>query len=325
MISIIVPIYNVEKYIRKCIDSILNQSYINFELLLIDDGSTDSSFNICKEYESTDKRVKVYHKKNGGVSSARNMGLEKAKGEWITFIDSDDYLLNNQFLEDLEKATHNLHIDYCLTSGCTKFGQEKIVFDKAGVQLPTDVILEHIIGLNQIYLSPWGRLFKTSIINNNKIRFLEGLHYAEDCYFNIEYLTHVKYTSVIDNKGYYYRENSSSITHNYRSYTHYLEFLTNLFKQYHLLKHTYKIPQIDDYFIGFHLIGNSLSIIQDLYHNKYNYKERREAIQKLKDIINNVNGRYEKYLTNYKTRIKFKILLLPFDISNLIHKTIYGL
>lgn len=325
MISIIVPIYNVENYIKECIDSILNQSYTNFELLLIDDGSTDSSFNICKKYESIDRRVKVYQKNNGGVSSARNMGLEKATGEWITFIDSDDYLLNNHFLEDLEKATHYLNIDYCITSGCTKFGQEKIVFNQPGVQLSTNSILKHIIGLNQIYLSPWGRLFKTSIINNNKIRFLEGLHYAEDCYFNIEYLNHVKQSSVVDNKGYYYRENSSSITHNYRSYTHYLEFLTNLFKQYHQFKHTYKIHQIDDYFIGFHLIGNSLSIIQDLYHSKYNYKERRKAIETLKEIISKTDKKYTKYLTNYKIKIKFKIILLPFYISNLIHKVIYGL
>ena len=91
MITNIVPIYNVENYIKECIDSILNQSYTNFELLLIDDGSIDSSFNICKEYESIDKRVKVYHKINGGVSAARNMGIETAKGDGITFIVSDVY------------------------------------------------------------------------------------------------------------------------------------------------------------------------------------------------------------------------------------------
>lgn len=90
LISIIVPVYNSEKTLNRCIDSILSQTFHDWELLLIDDGSTDCSGEICDEYAIKDKRVKVFHKGNGGVSSARNVGLNNAKGEWITFIDSDD-------------------------------------------------------------------------------------------------------------------------------------------------------------------------------------------------------------------------------------------
>ena len=103
-ISVIVPVYNTEKYLDECIQSILNQSFTNFELLLIDDGSTDRSGAICDQYAAKDERVRVFHKENGGVSSARNVGLDEAKGEWIAFVDSDDYLLSNalDLITDLE-------------------------------------------------------------------------------------------------------------------------------------------------------------------------------------------------------------------------------
>ena len=92
-ISVIVPVYNVEKYLRRCIDSILAQTFSDFELLLIDDGSKDSSGEICEEYAGKDARIRVFHRQNGGVSTARNLGIDKAKGEWIYFVDSDDVVL----------------------------------------------------------------------------------------------------------------------------------------------------------------------------------------------------------------------------------------
>lgn len=92
MISIIVPVYNIEKYLQRCIESILAQKFVDFELLLIDDGSKDKSGDICDNFALKDKRIKVFHKENGGVSSARNLGIAKAQGEWITFIDSDDWV-----------------------------------------------------------------------------------------------------------------------------------------------------------------------------------------------------------------------------------------
>lgn len=97
-ISVIVPVYNAEMYLHRCIDSVLAQTYQNFELLLIDDGSKDSSGTICDEYAAKDARVRVFHKEIGGVSSARNVGLDHAQDEWITFVDSDDYIEENEYV-----------------------------------------------------------------------------------------------------------------------------------------------------------------------------------------------------------------------------------
>lgn len=97
MISIVVPVYNVEKYLNRCIESIINQTFNNIEIILVDDGSTDSSGNICDEYKKIDSRIKVIHKENGGLSDARNVGIENACGEWIGFVDSDDYIAENMY------------------------------------------------------------------------------------------------------------------------------------------------------------------------------------------------------------------------------------
>ena len=108
-ISVIVPVYNVEKYLRRCIDSILSQTFSDFELLLIDDGSKDKSGDICDEYVAKDVRIKVFHKANAGVSSARNLGLDKAKGEFIFFVDSDDFL-DKTHLENYSKDIDNFDL-----------------------------------------------------------------------------------------------------------------------------------------------------------------------------------------------------------------------
>ena len=114
VLSIIVPVYNLENYLCKCIDSILGQTYRDFEVLLVDDGSTDSSLSICLQYAETDSRICVFHKDNGGASSARNLGLEKARGQYISFIDGDDFIepdLYERLLEDLLKT--NADISCC--------------------------------------------------------------------------------------------------------------------------------------------------------------------------------------------------------------------
>ena len=106
MISVIVPVYNTEKYLDRCIQSILAQTYTDFELLLIDDGSTDLSGEICDKYAEQDSRVKVFHKENGGVSSARNLGLDKANGDWVTFVDADDWV-TTLYLNNLSDNTNS--------------------------------------------------------------------------------------------------------------------------------------------------------------------------------------------------------------------------
>ena len=110
LISVIVPVYNVSVYLRKCIESIRNSTYINLEIILVDDGSTDDSGNICDHYEKIDDRITVIHKKNGGLSSARNAGLDIATGLYISFIDSDDYI-EQGMLSYMNELTNNLNVD----------------------------------------------------------------------------------------------------------------------------------------------------------------------------------------------------------------------
>ncbi|MDR0422523.1 MAG: glycosyltransferase, partial [Proteiniphilum sp.] len=109
MISVIVPVYNVEKYLRKCLESILAQTYTSFELLLVNDGSTDGSGQICDEYAQKDSRVQVFHQENKGVSRARNLGLERAKGKWVAFIDSDDWV-DSTYLEHLLEGDEDVEL-----------------------------------------------------------------------------------------------------------------------------------------------------------------------------------------------------------------------
>ena len=112
MISLVVPIYNVEKFLGQCIESIINQTYNDIEIILVDDGSTDNSGKICDEYKSIDNRIRVIHKVNGGLSSARNAGMRIAQGEYICFIDSDDYI-DSQMLEIMKKQIKNADIVIC--------------------------------------------------------------------------------------------------------------------------------------------------------------------------------------------------------------------
>lgn len=207
MISIIVPIYNTEKYLYRCLDSILNQTYTDFELLLVNDGSTDNSGKICDEYVKKDSRVRVFHKENGGVSSARNVGLLNAKGDWITFCDSDDRVfpswLSNFELED------NLNFDF-ISQG---FESDKSIFgddvykDSYTYSCECNGTIADIMDLlfeNKIGIFLFVNIFKRSIILDNNLLFDERLRYSEDGVFIFKYLSHCNIAKSTNKIGYYY-------------------------------------------------------------------------------------------------------------------------
>lgn len=191
-LSIIVPIYNAAQYLHRCIDSILSQSFTDYELLLIDDGSADESSAICDEYAVKDARIRVFHKENGGVSSARNLGLDNAQGEWIYFVDADDEVLENTFevlcagikfdadivMGGLEKANNKGDILYRLSS-------------PNGYLEKNDGILINY-GLSKKCPGNWGwmtiRLFNNKIIQTYHIRFEKNITYNEDELFIVDYL-----------------------------------------------------------------------------------------------------------------------------------------
>ncbi len=200
-ISVIVPVYNTEKYLNQCIDSILAQTFTDFELLLIDDGSTDNSAMICDEYAQKDSRVRVFHKKNGGVSSARNLGLDNACGEWIAFVDGDDWIKPNYLYSMISQSDADL-----IMSSFEIIDKVEMWDNRIGNELYNNskikFFLERYINTATL-CAPWCKLFKKSIIGN--LKFDETISFAEDTIFCFEYLEKVDSVKTISNFGYQYR------------------------------------------------------------------------------------------------------------------------
>ena len=213
-ISVIVPVYNVDSYLNKCVDSILNQTYDNLELFLVDDGSTDDSPKICDEYAKADERVHVIHKENGGQSSARNMALDKATGDYIAFVDADDWLDINMY-KQLYECLINNDVDvsccpcYKVIDGVTSCPDvinegQIIIYDNTGD------FFYHIFGGTPL-LRPecWNKLYKREIIGN--IRFKDRqIH--QDVYFARMVFHNAKKVAYIDLPLYYYLESRPGST-----------------------------------------------------------------------------------------------------------------
>ena len=199
-ISIIIPVYNAEKYLRRCIESVLSQSFTDFELILVDDGSKDKSPQFCDEYASQDTRVRVIHKANGGVSAARNDGLDIAKGEYITFIDSDDWVerdylstLSNYRDYDIVFFSHRLIYEDGYIS---EFLFEAKEGDKQNIWEIVASLRKNAVGSN-FYGYTWNKMFRRDIIEKYKIRFIEGLRISEDEVYTLDYCTHAKSIKVL--------------------------------------------------------------------------------------------------------------------------------
>ena len=210
-ISIVVPIYNVEKYLKECIESILIQTYKNLEIILVDDGATDSSGSICDEYKQKDNRIKVIHKKNGGLSDARNAGIEVATGEYISFIDSDDYIANDMY-ELLYKDIKNEKADISCCS-CFLVYKNRIDYGKADYYevMNSQRAIELLCTMGYMGVSAYAKLYKTELFQN--IRYPKG-KISEDIYTT--YKLFDKANKIIYNSipKYYYRQRKGSITNN---------------------------------------------------------------------------------------------------------------
>ncbi len=207
LISIIVPVYNSEKYLKECISSILNQTYKKFELILINDGSTDNSLSICEIYRHKDDRINLINQENSGVSVARNKGLEVANGEWITFIDSDDYI-HVDFLDTFYKNINKKN-DFILQN-VVQFDDE-ISYEFISYFDTEKDPLNFFKTYSPHLFYPWSRLFKKEIIKNNKIEFEPKISFAEDALFIMTYLNYCKCIKTINKVGYYYRDTPNSL------------------------------------------------------------------------------------------------------------------
>jgi glycosyltransferase involved in cell wall biosynthesis len=216
LISIIVPVYNVDKYLRKCVDSIISQTYKNLEIILVDDGSPDSSPMICDEYASKDKRVRAVHRENGGLSAARNTGIDISSGDYILFVDSDDYidsnlveyLLKNIINNDSDIATVSFKLFY--DNAETK-RKDAYLFQKTQVinMAPIDTLIDSLYEHSSTFHA-WGKLYKRELFDN--IRYPEGRLF-EDTGTTYKLILKSKKISISTAKKYHYLTRQGSILH----------------------------------------------------------------------------------------------------------------
>lgn len=222
-ISILMPVYNGEKYIKKAIDSILNQSFRNWELIIVDDGSTDNSGKICDKFAIEDSRISVIHQENHGISYTRNLLISEAKGKYIGFIDCDDNIRHDAFeilFNNIEKYKSDLTI-----CGFTeqKMDEYKIISQVEKIYYPNEYLL--IKDMNNLImnfsnselLNPlWNKLYKREIIERYNLRFPKNIENGEDLIFNLDYISNIKSISFCKESLYYYaKRNNGSITHKY--------------------------------------------------------------------------------------------------------------
>lgn len=212
VISIIIPVYNVEKYIRRCLDSISNQDFTEWECILIDDGSNDNSGKTCDEYSKLDNRFKVIHQTNKGVSAARNAGLDSAKGEWITFVDSDDWV-EDCYLSELFSNVNGA--DFVICNNIIDEYKKKTVIKHFNVPQLKEELLGAFPTHNHFLGTPWNKLFRTSIIKNNNLLFPTNIKYNEDLLFTFQYCYYSSsFKSVNSNLYHYNHQNETSTTNN---------------------------------------------------------------------------------------------------------------
>ncbi len=316
-VSIIVPVYKTEKYVEECVSSLTEQSYENIEIILIDDGSPDKSGEICDKLAEKDVRIKVVHKVNGGVSSARNEGIKHSTGDYIMFADSDDFL-DTMAVEKLLQM-HDTDCDIVIF-GAYDFinGEKKSTWTYENKVVNASDFLKNYFDYRTKMdtNSPFNKLYLKNIIDENKIEFSTQFKVGEDMLFNLEYYEKCKKIQIVDYYAYFYRIHSGSVMTSYKS---------NLF---HQLKYLYFYEKnIVKEYGG----NNDNSMYTSLYYTLYGslsnqlkseaaFSEKLEEIRRIikdKDLLEDIK--------NYKSKsMAVKLLLLSIKTGStfLVYKTV---
>lgn len=279
-ISVIVPVYNAEKYLQRCVDSILSQTFTDFELLLIDDGSKDKSGAICDEYAAKDSRVRVFHKENGGVSSARNLGLDNVKGEWISFIDADD-----KVKETLCEVLHTYFLRYCqcdilrygyehrMPSGCTvtNLSKEYRLTDKEEIIKICDSVC--------YFEMIWNAAFRAELVRD--IRFDTSIDWSEDYLFMYKCISKSREVYIINKVLYHYYDTPNSLRTRVESLRRRIDIIGLNIREKCNLMSTPEI--IEENLSNF---SNMLSSLVSWFYkdSQYSYVERKDARNALGNI-----------------------------------------
>ena len=315
-ISVIVPVYNVEAYLERCVESILQQTYTHFELILINDGSTDSSGQICDHLASRYENIKVYHIENAGVSNARNMGIQLATGSWVTFIDSDDFVTQD-YLATLASAVEGLNV--CFVIAPLHHIKNGIVTDlpphSGKTELwSTEETMKELLMTTRTSFFPVAKLFKRDLLADEK--FNTNYHLAEDALFLTELLLKTRCSCVfIDKPVYYYDHREGSAT---TSVNRYVFDTIEVYQQI--------IAQVSQAFpnLKYELINRECWSYITVY-DKIIFTSREEY-QKEKAELRNwiVQHRHEIWKDAYFTTFR-KVAILSLVISPWLYKKIVGL
>lgn len=331
LVSVIVPVYNVEKYLHRCIDSILKQTYSELEIILVDDGSTDSSGIICDQYKEIDERIIVVHQKNGGLSCARNTGLSIASGEYIGFVDSDDWLAENMYANLL----------YACTTSSADMAACKMIEVYSEEEIPPTDNVDHIC-LSQyeaikaqieknddidINVSVCCKLFRKDIIKN--LLFQNGVHY-EDIMFSIVVLSRIDKCAYIASGLYFYRQNrDESITQNWLTERVFSDWIPILKQRIDYLRSIgyEELAITEEFYYLCHLIDIYFLIYESEKRKLYSNAEkiRKELLhnQKIKYyLINRKIGGSHKHYKTYKLKMLFAYLSpqIMYFVFHIIHK-----
>ena len=288
-VSIIVPIYNVEKYLCRCLDSILDQTFTDYELILVDDGSTDSSGELAEGFGSRDSRISIYHKKNGGLSDARNYGIERAGGEYLCFIDSDDWVEKN-YLGELVRLIEEYEADIAICGFKRNSGDEDIIQpqDPAVISESGTEAIDNLYGSHYTeYVVAWNKLYKKEIFDG--IRYTEGMIHEDEAICGEVYCRARKVVRT-DKVLYNYRSNNSSsiMTSGYSVKR------LDILKALELRMETYRRYGLQKYY--------EKDSFKYLYKILLNEIEIRKLDSDNREII---KGLKEKYWTKYKEALGF--------------------
>lgn len=311
LVSIVIPVYNVKQYLNKCIESVINQSYTNIQIILVDDGSTDGSAELCDIQSKLDSRIEVIHKPNGGLSDARNAGIDRSKGDWICFIDSDDFVSTDYVGRMLDVAIqNNAEIAICdpvhvFESGDAVFTKEK----KTKVYANTDAIKEMWYQRSFLF-SAWAKIYRRDLFNKN--RFTKGIIY-EDVDIMHEVFILASKIVYIDAKLYAYVHREGSIT-------------TQKFsaREFDILKICKKLVDFAEAYpadvrkaaLAYGVVGNMRIFISAPSNNEY-----EEYVHITKSYLER-NG--VKVLFDMNTRLKLKAGILLFYINKKLFRYVHS-
>ena len=302
LVSIIVPIYNVEQYLRECIDSIIKQTYKNLEIILVDDGSPDNCGQICDEYAKKDDRIKVIHKENGGLSSARNAGLDIATGEYISFIDSDDYVSNN-FIEELYSLCIKCDADIAecdfvkFTDKIEVQKKDKVIEKYSTIEMQEQIYTENYIKTIVV----WNKLYKKYLYE--KLRFPQGKINEDEFTTYKVFDSSLKNIAVTSEILYYYRYNENSIMGK-----KFNEKRLDVLEAYEERKEFYKEKKLN--LLYEKTVIKYQEILKDFYLLTQKYIDLPEKY--LKDILIRMKKNYKEYekFEKISNKNKMKIFMM---------------